>query len=130
MQSFLLILTGVAIVTILMMAGDRSYFVRIFSFNLEALGWGFILLGYMKSNIHINKQVDSFFAYLGGLSYSLYLTHLPVGFILINKLDKYSFMHNGIATTLLIIFPSCIFISWITYSGIEKPFLMMRKKYL
>ncbi|EMX9222868.1 acyltransferase family protein [Citrobacter koseri] len=129
-QSFLLILTGVAIVTILMMAGDRSYFVRIFSFNLEALGWGFILLGYMKSNIHINKQVDSFFAYLGGLSYSLYLTHLPVGFILINKLDKYSFMHNGIATTLLIIFPSCIFISWITYSGIEKPFLMMRKKYL
>ena len=129
-KSVALLITGLTIVTMLMIMGSHSYFFKIFSFNIEAMGWGCVLLGYMKLNIILNKSFDSILAYFGGLSYSLYLTHLPVGGILIKKLSKYEIMHEGIITTLLIIFPACIFISWITYNGIEKPFLMMRKKYL
>ena len=129
LRCLLMIIVGFSVITLLMFYDNRTTAYKLLSFNIDALAWGAVLFGYLSLPFNINKKLDVFLAYLGGLSYSLYLTHLPVGSILMNKLGKYDFMHYGIATTLVIIFPICIVISIITFNGIEKPFLMMRKNY-
>jgi len=129
-QSLSMIFLGLLIVSMLMIYRSHSNFYNIFSFNIEALGWSLFLMGYLTLNIKFFGLIDSSLAYLGGLSYSLYLTHLPVGLILSHKLSNHLHFNNSLFFTILIIFPVCIFISWITFNGIEKPFLMMRKKYL
>lgn len=123
-------LTGAFIITLLMIFDNRNTAYKLLSFNIEAMSWGLVLLAYLKAGISINKIIDSTLSYLGGLSYSLYLTHLPVGSILTKKLGEHNFMHHGTITTIGVILPVCIIISVITYNGIEKPFLIMRKKYL
>lgn len=128
--SVMLALTGVTCLTLLMVFDNHTAIYKLLSFNLEAMSWGLVLFSYLTIRLHINNKIDSILAYLGGLSYSLYLTHLPVGAILIKKLGRYEFMHLGNLTTLIIVLPICIFISFVTYNGIEKPFLLMRKRYL
>lgn len=124
-----LIVLSITINTALMPYSIDNYFYRIYSFNIEAFAWGMLILGYLKINININSILDRVFAYLGGLSYSLYLLHLPVGAILLGQLKIYGIENHGVTTTLFVILPVCIAVSSLTYYSIEKPFLAMRRKY-
>lgn len=130
MTCLALMLGSIAINTLLMPYSIDNLFYRIYSFNIEAFAWGMFILGYLKFSININTTIDKSLAYLGGLSYSLYLLHLPIGSILIHQLPAYGMKNHGVTTTALVILPVCIAISAITFYSIEKPFLAMRKKYI
>ncbi|WP_109078720.1 acyltransferase family protein [Aggregatibacter kilianii] len=104
----------------------------VLSFPLEALGWGIIIIAYLKINIKIPYSVtlDKTLAFLGGLSFSIYLFHLPVGFFANNVLglSEPSSISQSMLFTLVRL-PIILIFSIITYYAIEKPFMELRVKY-
>lgn len=101
-----------------------------FSFTVEAILWSLLIYGYVSMGIIINRTLDSALAYLGGLSFSMYLIHLVVYKALTMTLlpkatSNFDFLINAIA----FIIPVTTIVSIITYTFIEKPFLGLRVKY-
>jgi peptidoglycan/LPS O-acetylase OafA/YrhL len=100
------------------------------SFTVEAILWAVIIYAYSSAEFEMNVKVDSTLSYLGGLSFSMYLLHLPVYYVLQRKglaIDPSPVMH--MAKVILITIPITMIASVITYSYIEKPFLKLRVKY-
>ncbi|MEY8710442.1 acyltransferase family protein [Mangrovibacter phragmitis] len=100
------------------------------SFTIEAILWGMLIYGYVCCRISIPKRIDALIAYLGGLSFSMYLLHLVVQKVLYKSIletptDGIGFVIN----TLIYILPITIAISALTFNFIEKPFLGLRVKY-
>lgn len=93
----------------------------------ESLFFGAMIIFYLMS-VKIPRILDKLFALLGAMSYSMYLTHLIVGSVVISLLSSY-LPTNTISFTLLFIFPAIIFVSYMTYSIIEKPFFNLKVKY-
>lgn len=101
-----------------------------FSFTVEAVLWALVIYAYLAAKISINQKLDAILSYLGGLSFSMYLLHLPVYYILQRKglsIDPSPSLH--IIKVIIITLPVTIIASAITYSFIEKPFLKLRVKY-
>lgn len=127
----IMIVASIATISIFMhLNSQMTKWFMPFSFTFEAFGWALLILGYTTLSININKRTDSIIAYLGGLSFSAYLTHLVVAkalymTILTPSPDKMS----AIINTVLFILPVTIIVSMITYTFIEKPFLNLRVKY-
>lgn len=117
--SFLLYLNGLKI----------ANFVT-FSFTIEAILWGVVIYSYTSATIHIKKRLDVILSYLGGLSFSMYLLHLPVYYVIQRKflpIDPNPSMH--VIKVMLVVIPITILASAVTYRFIEKPFLGLRVKY-
>jgi len=58
------------------------------------------------------------FRFLGDISYSLYLLHLPVGMLALNLLDRTSMPH-AIAT--LVAIAAALAVSWLAFIAVERP---------
>lgn len=100
------------------------------SFTIEAIFWSLFIYGYVFLNIKINAKVDKMLAYLGGLSFSMYLFHLAVAKSLyMSILSPTPDKMGAILNTALFIIPLTIVVSAITYRFLEKPFLELRVKY-
>ncbi len=100
------------------------------SFTFEAISWSLLIYGYLTLDININKRLDSVLAYLGGLSFSMYLTHLVVAKAL--YMTVLSVPHDKLVIilyTAIFIVPVTIMVSSLTFHFIEKPFLGLRVKY-
>jgi len=131
--SFALLLSVIALIgltiTLYLNKLNNKDFVTL-SFTVEAMLWALIIYAYLAAKTSINAKVDAILSYLGGLSFSMYLLHLPVYYVLQKKglvIDPSPYLH--IAKVILIILPITIIASSITYSFIEKPFLKLRVKY-
>jgi len=102
--------------------------------TLEGMFYMLIAASYLRLRIHIFKWIDGSLAWLGSLSYSLYLNHEAVLGAAFNWVIKYKW---PIATPLqislyscLVVYPLVVAISAVTYYFIEKPFLSLRRSYL
>ncbi|KTI66922.1 hypothetical protein ASV01_11425 [Enterobacter kobei] len=101
-----------------------------FSLTIEAAFWAVVIYAYCAATFSMNQKVDAALAYLGGLSFSMYLLHLPIYYILQRKLipmDPNPTMH--LVKVILVVIPVTIIASAITYAYVEKPFLKLRVKY-
>ena len=108
----------------------NSIFYTSFSFMLEAILWGMVVLSYVIVNINIPKFLDGLLSKLGEVSFSLYILHLPIG-AMVNKL-----LELPVPTTVIeSLFYSflklmvVILVSFVTFYAIEKPFMSLRVKY-
>ena len=108
----------------------NSIFYTSFSFMLEAILWGMVVLSYVIVNINIPKFLDGLLSKLGEVSFSLYILHLPIG-AMVNKL-----LELPVPTTVIeslfysfLKFIVVILVSLVTFYAIEKPFMSLRVKY-
>lgn len=83
-----------------------------------------------KSKTIVTKAL----AKLGELSYSMYLTHFILINLLVTKLNLPDIFNDwwwsSLFFAVVIILPATIGFSLLTYNFIEKPFLLLRKKYV
>lgn len=104
----------------------------VLSFPIEAVCWGGVIISYLKMNIifPFSNSLDKLFSYLGGLSFSIYLFHLPIGYVVNNLWDIWEpvTLTQSIIYTLIKI-PFIILFSMLSYHSIEKPFMELRVKY-
>jgi acyltransferase 3 len=104
----------------------------VFSFPIEAILWGGVIVAYLniKFPFSIFNWLDKMLSYLGGLSFSIYLFHLPVGYFISNALNlgEPTSIYQSIVYSLIRL-PFIILFSVISYHAIEKPFMELRTKY-
>lgn len=114
---------------------------------LEASVWGAFLAAYCSSSLQLPGIFSRALSFLGGISYSLYVTHFAVSAIVIhrvcgpvynlNKQWLQPIFGNGaqecfavaVLTGALCVLPATVLMSCLTYYGIEKPFMNRRVKY-
>ncbi|PID43695.1 MAG: hypothetical protein CSB48_04695 [Proteobacteria bacterium] len=99
----------------------------------EALGWGLFVLGYSLSTVKVPDLLSRFMAGMGEVSYSFYLLHGMVIYIVYETWGVVEFVsHPQINAVIIasILFVLVAVVARISYSTIELPFLQMRKKYV
>lgn len=101
-----------------------------FFFTIEAVLWGSIVISYFLVVIQIPRILDSTFSKLGEISFSIYLLHLPIGMMVSKILDL------GVPTStdellyqFLLKLMITVFVSFVSFYSIEKPFMSLRVKY-
>ncbi|MDZ4721849.1 MAG: acyltransferase [Roseiflexaceae bacterium] len=103
--------------------------------TLEGLLWACFIYSYLNLFQTIQPMLMNVLAWIGELSYSLYLTHLIVIVILLRQHFfalpiPNSIIESALLTTLLLVFPLALLLALLTYHLIEKPFLELRRVYL
>lgn len=101
--------------------------------TLEGIGYGFVISSYLAWRVKVPRVIDRSLAWLGSLSYSLYLNHqLLIGAcftlaarrgIVLQSMEQFTVF------TLLVILPVLLATSTLTYYVIEVPFLKLRRAY-
>ena len=117
--------------------------------SLEALLWGGVICSYQACNAKIPNILSRPLAYLGAMSYSLYVTHYFIACTLwpmfVSLLQaphsRYKFLlplqdlllKHPLETSLwagtFLILPPTLLLSVLTFNVIEKPFMNIRRKY-
>jgi peptidoglycan/LPS O-acetylase OafA/YrhL len=97
-------------------------------YELNALFW-FSLIG--LSLIKANKILVIFsshpiLVFFGKISYSLYIFHQPIKFVLYKLLEPYTLSHYALAAITFVII---VLVSTISYYGFEKPILKFKYKH-
>ncbi|WGE36989.1 acyltransferase [Actinobacillus genomosp. 1] len=134
----ILLISSFAILTYLLHNNDiriqSKYMSSVFQFLLEGILWASIIICYMMIKIPdalLLNRISKILAWLGSLSFSIYLLHLPVGevitriFILLEPNSLLESIYYN-----LIRLPFIIFISIVAFYSVEKPFMELRVKYL
>lgn len=108
---------------------------RIILPELEGLLWGCFLIGFLGAKPLGSGLVARATTKLGLLSFSIYILHYPVQFLLWTKLHPLAlsnWVNSPLAAFLLnaVLLTFCICLSAMTWSCIEKPFLALRRSYL
>jgi peptidoglycan/LPS O-acetylase OafA/YrhL len=102
--------------------------------TLEGLFYMLITVSYLRLRIRLFRWMDLLLAWLGTLSYSLYLNHETVVGVCFNWAIKYKWpVGTPLQVSLyalLAAFPLLVAVSAATYYLIEKPFLGLRRSYL
>lgn len=103
--------------------------------TVEGLLWGGIVLSYVNLKIRIPGVVDQLLAWLGRLSFSLYVMHNLVVFFILKQVGSLPFrpghdVFNAVATSLFVVLPLTIAVAALTYYLIERPFLSLRGRYV
>jgi peptidoglycan/LPS O-acetylase OafA/YrhL len=101
---------------------------------IEGFLWATIIIGYVSCLHNTCNVFWRLMASIGTISYSIYLTHLIV-ITLVVKYSLFFVSFNNICfaaflSTLIIILPVTIIVSFLTYYIIEKPFLELRIRYM
>ncbi|MBP2309147.1 acyltransferase family protein [Azospirillum melinis] len=102
--------------------------------TVEAAGWALVIVTYLSVRISGSPALSRMTAYIGSISYSIYLTN----FIVITQIGRYGdilkLMPNPHINALLVctavVLPASIALSTLTYFAIEQPFMKMRRKYM
>lgn len=89
-------------------------------------------------NVSLNKNCffkleNKLFIFLGNLSYGIYMYHMIVIALLVGTLKHFGIIVNNSIFSQLIIYGisilATIFISWLSYTFFEKPFLKLKHKF-
>jgi len=100
--------------------------------NMEAILWGVVILAYMSSPIKIPGLIDKFLAWGGELSYSFYLWHGLIIFLMyqyLGALAPFNSMAANLLLNFIMVLPALLGFAWLSYRTIELPFLGLRKRY-
>jgi len=102
--------------------------------SIEAVVWTAFVASYLGFARYVPHLFDTALEFLGRISYSLYLVHIPMVWIFAGKgwyltVSSLSAMNNILLTSIVLVLPVVILVSTLTYVTIEKPFLGMRKRY-
>jgi peptidoglycan/LPS O-acetylase OafA/YrhL len=91
-------------------------------------GTPFMMLGGIAALpvIYYVKKAPKFLLWLGTISYSMYLTHMPLTTRFIQLYEKYLHMNFYFAWFFCVV--SCVIFAWLFYLAVEKPFLALSKK--
>ena len=89
-----------------------------------------MIIAYLSMNIFNFEWLDKLLAYLGSLSFSIYLLHLPIN----SMLDgMFGISQINTVTDFILVFwgKTVVFIAvaLLTFNLIEKPFMSLRVKY-
>ncbi|HEV7456651.1 MAG TPA: acyltransferase [Roseococcus sp.] len=114
-----------------------------FSPLLEGAAYGFVLLAYLhvrwplpasEAMQRLGAQASAAFAWLGTISYSIYVRHFPFAMLHHRMMERGWEMPivGGVwyLEFLFVLLPSILAVSALSYYVIERPFLAMRVKYL
>lgn len=98
--------------------------------SLEASLWAAILIGYLAAPFRLPDWIDRAFAKGGEWSFSIYMWHTLVIFTMAELFGRFggTGMLNLALTGSLVLAVTLAF-SWLSYSAIERPFLIMRRRY-
>lgn len=114
---------------------------------IEAAVWGIFMASYCASDIRLPAPLSKLLCFLGGISYSLYVTHYAISVLVTQRLcgPVYNFNNQylvpifgngqqecfvvGILYAALVVVPITALVSCLTYYAIEKPFMNLRVKY-
>ncbi len=106
---------------------------RILWTTLEGMVWALFLVSYLSFARLIPEKLSRGIASVGIISYSVYLIHFVIIYLLVTKgwyLDfGLSVIMNALLNTLILALPSTLLISALSYYLIERPFLRLRTKY-
>jgi peptidoglycan/LPS O-acetylase OafA/YrhL len=76
--------------------------------------------------------INAFNAFIGKISYSIYLVHFPIIFYICypiqQQFEPHEFLRSSEAIwVVLLSFSATIFFSYLSYVGIERPFLKIKQ---
>jgi len=102
---------------------------------VEALSWAFVLLAYVSCRWSLGATFDRVTAWLGSISYSIFVMHLLVfwawqpriGAQLVLSADPWL---DALLKGSLIVLPSTIVVAAATYYLVERPFFRYQRSYL
>jgi peptidoglycan/LPS O-acetylase OafA/YrhL len=99
---------------------------------IEALIWRIAIVAYTSWRGSVEEVLGMFLGMVGESSYSLYLWH-GVVLYLFAKLTGATFdavnWRIGMCAATLILLPLCLLVARLSYSTIERPWLLMRSRY-
>lgn len=98
----------------------------------NGLLFGAVIVFYEKATFRLPRLLDTAFAKVGEVSYSVYLLHFAFYKILAKSLAAAGLpmQHFGVSFAFaLMTFPLIVGLAWLTYVWIERPFLALRKRY-
>lgn len=103
--------------------------------TIEGIIYGALIVTYLAAKISIPRQLDRILAWLGTLSFSLYMNHIMALAIARELLTRIGI--NGgalgldamVGISFLVCLPLTVIMSTLTYYVIERPFLSLRKNY-
>lgn len=99
----------------------------------ETIAWAALIISYLKCSFEYLPKTSFALSKLGELSYSAYITHGLVLYVIEknNWWLTFTSIHNvnAVLNGLLVVFPPVMVVSWLSFAFIEKPFLTLRKSY-
>jgi len=101
--------------------------------SAEAILWALVMVCYVGARLPWSERLDRLLASAGQWSYSLYLWHATVIFLVGEYVGYVAFSSYSIINALLnmlFIFPFALLLAALSFHTIEKPFLSLRKRYL
>jgi peptidoglycan/LPS O-acetylase OafA/YrhL len=102
--------------------------------DAEGLAWAFVLAAYLQWPVKIPRVMDRILSWSGAVSYSVYLLHRMILVSLIIRLPAYTFSgdaeDNAILTGIFVMLPLVTLISAFAYVTIERPFFVLRRRYV
>lgn len=113
--------------------GDKSLLWVVWT-TWEGAVWALVILTYCLSRFELPARASRSLAFLGTLSFSLYVNHWF--FVNTTPWQKWvpklvsNFPMNALVSACLFVLPGLIVFSWLTYRVIEKPFFDLRRPYL
>jgi rhamnosyltransferase len=96
--------------------------------TIEGLAYAAIIAAYENMTFKMPAVLDKALAFVGTVSYSIYLTHLFVIFGVFARIPspgRYALDYAAAFAA----FPFFVAIAWVTYSLFERPFFRFRRKY-
>jgi len=127
LASYLLFAFSIFLINYYMIVEKTPWFYSVFSLTFQALTWAIVIYSYLSLNLTIPKTLDRALSFLGSLSFSMYLLHMPIGGAVLKLINGYNSPHMFKLS--FIVIPIVIIASTVTYFVIEKPFLSLRSKY-
>lgn len=97
--------------------------------TIESIFYGAVVLAYLHQKWNMPAQIEKSLAYLGAISYSIYIWHFPI----VQIFQKYSTKMPFDSVWLnfcAIVFPVIMIISSLSYHILEKPFFSLRTVYI
>lgn len=98
--------------------------------TIEAVAFGSAIASYENLKIEISPRLDSAIAYIGKVSYSIYLLHYIVIVDFLKPVMPVSLSILQTTVFTLAIFPLVLALSGLSYRYIESPFMRFRIRYL
>lgn len=96
--------------------------------TIQAFAFGAVLLTYLKSHVVTNRRVAAANAWMGKISYSIYIWHMAVIDTFLTHFRPTSLVPY--AVSVIVILAMVIVLSAVSYYCIERPFLSYRMRYI
>jgi peptidoglycan/LPS O-acetylase OafA/YrhL len=107
---------------------SATSFAWVVSPTAEATVWAGLSLAYLQQKWHLPAVIDRTLAYLGAISFSMYMWHYPI-IVTLDKSPSIFVFHEWYLNFLLIVLPIILAASSLSYFVVEKPFFAMRTVY-